>query len=317
MQRKNGNQLLLVGGLTAAIVIGLGISGLDGNRVGFSAEPALAQSTTAQPTYKVGQTIVVRVAGRYYLSTINRVRQQNGATAIDYSWRQGNRRGSGSTVPAFFKDSVFTVEEAARRGLTLANAPSPTPASSTPATPSPQVSPIGSATPPQSSGANRCPGLQTGLTNAEIDEILRVHNAARAAVKVPPLTWNCKLAEFSQAWANRDVWGHSSGADRRNVISGSYVGENLAAAAPATQPIATSGPTDWWDEKQFWNNSAKACEPGKVCGHYTQMVWRATTEIGCGLNRKSSALGSQWQGNSAYLACTYNPGGNYNGEAPY
>ncbi len=155
------------------------------------------------------------------------------------------------------------------------------------------------------------------LTSAEIQEILRVHNAARAEVNVPPLKWNCKLADFAQDWVNKDVWGHSSSEDRQKIILGSYSGENLAAAAPSSQNIATNGPTGWWQEKAFWNSESVSCQSGKVCGHYTQMVWRDTTEVGCGLNRKSSAMGGEWTQNSVYLSCVYNPGGNISGRKPF
>lgn len=156
------------------------------------------------------------------------------------------------------------------------------------------------------------------LTSAEIQEILRVHNAARAEVNVPPLKWNCKLADFAQNWVNRDVWGHSSSEDRQKIILGSYSGENLAAAAPSSENIVvTNGPTGWWQEKAFWNSDSVSCQAGKVCGHYTQMVWRDTTEVGCGINRKSSAMGGEWAQNSVYLSCVYNPGGNISGRRPF
>lgn len=169
--------------------------------------------------------------------------------------------------------------------------------------------------------SGRCPGQATSLTEAEIDEILRIHTAARAEVNLSPLIWNCKMADFSQKWVDQGksakALKHSSTKERRKVILGSDLGENLASAAPKTSPIATSGTTGWRDEKKHWDNAKKICKAGKVCGHYTQMVWRNTTEIGCGVNREASVLGAKWQGNSAYLACTYNPGGNYPGEAPY
>jgi Cysteine-rich secretory protein family len=149
------------------------------------------------------------------------------------------------------------------------------------------------------------------LTDTEIQTILDIHNKARAEVGVAPLVWNCKLADYAQRWVNKDVWNHSSNQELSQIIPGSRSGENLAVAAPATQPIATIGPLDWLAEKKFWNNKAGQCKAGKVCTHYTQVVWQKTTQIGCGLNRKSNAMGSQWSQNALYLSCIYNPAGNF------
>ncbi len=153
------------------------------------------------------------------------------------------------------------------------------------------------------------------LTDSDVQTILDIHNKARAEVGVAPLVWNCKLADYAQRWVNKDLWAHSSNQDRNQIIPGSPSGENIAAAAPATQPIATIGPLDWLSEKKFWDPKAGQCKAGKVCTHYTQVVWQKTTQIGCGVNRKSSAMGSQWSQNSLYLSCVYNPAGNYSDAA--
>lgn len=176
--------------------------------------------------------------------------------------------------------------------------------------PTPQPKPA--QTPAPQTGGNKNCG---SMSDAEIAEILKVHNAARAAVGTPPLKWNCALANFAQNWANKDLWGHSTGTQRENIIPGVYAGENLSADAnPGT--TLTQMMQGWLEEKPNWNNGAKTCTPGTVCGHYTQMVWRQTTDIGCGINRKSSTMGDEWKGQASYLVCNYSPGGN-NGNAAW
>lgn len=161
-------------------------------------------------------------------------------------------------------------------------------------------------------GSTRCSGVKTPLSDAEIDEILRVHNAARAAVGSPAVTWNCKLAEFAQSWADKDVFEHSNENDQKDILGEDIAGENLSADADAST-VVKKMLQGWLDEKPNWNNAAKTCAAGKVCGHYTQMVWKTTTQVGCGINRKASVMGDPWKGTTTYLVCNYFPGGN-NGE---
>ena len=54
-------------------------------------------------------------------------------------------------------------------------------------------------------------------------------------------------------------------------------------------------------------------------GHYTQMVWRTTKEVGCATASGSGSV-SQAQGGGSgevvYLVCRYSPPGNMQGERP-
>ena len=52
------------------------------------------------------------------------------------------------------------------------------------------------------------------------------------------------------------------------------------------------------------------CAAGKVCGHYTQVVWRDSTAIGC-------ARVDCNNGGGVFITCNYNPPGNYVGRSPY
>jgi pathogenesis-related protein 1 len=139
-----------------------------------------------------------------------------------------------------------------------------------------------------------CPGAN-GLTATEIDGILDAHNNARADVGLPKIKWSCKLADFAQEWAKRGIFEHRTG---------SVYGENIFVAAD-TNALPAGGVRFWLTEKSFWNNSTAACRSGKVCTHYTQIVWKKTTEVGCGINRSASG---KWK---LMLVCNYNPAGNF------
>ncbi len=138
----------------------------------------------------------------------------------------------------------------------------------------------------------------TELTETEISEILEVHNKARADVDLPPLTWNWKLAVMAQGWVNRGVFEHSPK---------SNFGENIAAHSANTSPIVSI--KSWLLEKSFWDNTAAKCQTGKSCYHYTQVVWKSTTAVGCGINRNASGKMKM------LLVCNYDPAGNFAGPA--
>jgi len=142
---------------------------------------------------------------------------------------------------------------------------------------------------------------QSSSLTEEQQEILDTHNRLRAEVSVPPLAWSDELAAFAQEWANQ-----LSGEDgiRHRGEGGSGTGENIAAGNSVSRMLSL-----WADEKDDYNDSTGTCYSGRECRHYTQMVWRNTTQVGCGLapHRRYGGV----------LVCNYSPPGNYIGQRPY
>jgi len=64
----------------------------------------------------------------------------------------------------------------------------------------------------------------------------------------------------------------------------------------------------WYDEKSDYTYASMACVEGKMCGHYTQVVWAQTTQVGCAWNRCPDFH---------ILVCDYSPIGNVVGSKPY
>ncbi|MBX3283178.1 MAG: hypothetical protein KF756_11945 [Acidobacteria bacterium] len=152
--------------------------------------------------------------------------------------------------------------------------------------------------PTGSTSTQKC-SLESELTEAERDAILTAHNEARKTLNLPALKWDCGLASFAQAWANAGRFRH------RDDPS---VGENLFVSTNSEEPIASVVP-DWLDEKVNYVVRTGECKPDTVCTHYSQVMWRETTLVGCGINRK---LAGKW---SVLVVCNYSPAGNTGGPA--
>ena len=131
-----------------------------------------------------------------------------------------------------------------------------------------------------------------GATASEIQQWLDNHNSKRQLHQVGPVTWSATVAASAQNYANTCPDGHS----------GSGYGENLAWA---TYPASIETVTSWWySEESQYDYANPGWQSGT--GHFTQMVWKGTTEIGCGMAQCSS-------GNRGYpyvWVCQYNPPGN-------
>merc|ERR1719369_1013632 len=146
-----------------------------------------------------------------------------------------------------------------------------------------------------------------GVTDADIVTILETHNNLRQKVakgeetlgcpggqpgasNMKEMKWNCELAEVAQAWAEQCVGGHD-GYDDRKICNQDYtVGQNVYQAWNSELAAEWATATEaWYSEVKdmppslvdsFGDNT---CATGGVIGHYTQVVWAETYEVGCGV----------------------------------
>jgi pathogenesis-related protein 1 len=141
-------------------------------------------------------------------------------------------------------------------------------------------------------------------------EMVAAHNRWRAQVGVPDIAYSDTLAVSAQAWVdnlkdtNQCKMRHSNG----------NLGENLFwAGAWSNGPMQDVSSTQvvdaWGKEKQNYNYADNSCASGAVCGHYTQVVWKNSTSVGCGV--------AVCRDNTQVWACQYAPAGNYVGQKPY
>lgn len=147
---------------------------------------------------------------------------------------------------------------------------------------------------------------------AALAGITAAHNEVRAMVGVPPLSWDPALAVIAQGWAEQcvDVAAPAGLIDHnpgRSDTYPQYVGENIYGSTAAT--AGTAAVSSWASEGAYWHNDTATCDAGRVCGHYTQVVWRTTTKVGCGVY-DCPALTFGYS-----IVCNYAPGGNSGGPA--
>ncbi|KAM3173476.1 hypothetical protein ACTXT7_012428 [Hymenolepis weldensis] len=113
--------------------------------------------------------------------------------------------------------------------------------------------------------------------------------------KIKDLKWNTELEASAQRHADRCQFQHDSSADRKTA-EWWWVGQNIAYSSSIAQNVKM-----WFEEYKDYNYSYNYCSG--VCGHYTQLVWANTTDVGCGVS-KCSFSGF----NAIFVVCNYGPG---------
>ena len=149
----------------------------------------------------------------------------------------------------------------------------------------------------------------------EPSRILSAHNITRKEANITPLTYSKTLADSAQKWSEelqRDKceMRHDPNTDYgENLYWASQTGGELKNELIATPETVVGY---WAEEKTDYNYTKNSCAPGKQCGHYTQIVWAETTQVGCGVSvcQNGDTQKEIW-------VCRYNPRGNYFGEKPY
>ncbi|MBL0164961.1 MAG: hypothetical protein IPP82_15285 [Xanthomonadales bacterium] len=144
---------------------------------------------------------------------------------------------------------------------------------------------------------------------------LQLHNCARKTVipraspAIPLMRWASDLQTTAQSYSNQCNYQHSGAAG---------LGESIAAYAPFNANASTLAAQDWASEQPYYTYATHACAAGHQCGHYTQIVWRSSVELGCGVTNCSvnSPFGATFP-NWTFVVCNYRPPGNFSGQFPY
>jgi pathogenesis-related protein 1 len=156
--------------------------------------------------------------------------------------------------------------------------------------------------------AGRAGSRADGFTRAQADELVRAHNAWRQRAGVLSLRWAADLAARAQA---RAEYLAAHGCLIEHGLLPEDVGENLYHAGPLHAEgrkdelfaVTPAQVVDTWGaESADYSAAQDTCARNRQCGHYTQIVWTITEEVGCGMS-VCPTLGQVW-------VCNYRPKGN-------
>tara|TARA_B110000259_G_scaffold161255_1_gene185234 strand:+ start:82 stop:630 length:549 start_codon:yes stop_codon:yes gene_type:complete len=156
----------------------------------------------------------------------------------------------------------------------------------------------------------------SSLSEEDIVLALKAHNDARKEVGVPNLSWSKTLEADALKWAKtmaeKEEMFHSSNESRPNQ------GENLAYAYSNVNGESVFSLTPALDASNGWYNEINDYTYAEIgsdvnanvmIGHYTQMIWSTTTEVGIAVAISDTG--------KVYVAARYSPPGNWVGSHPY
>ncbi|RUS71314.1 hypothetical protein EGW08_020922 [Elysia chlorotica] len=134
---------------------------------------------------------------------------------------------------------------------------------------------------------------------------LKAHNDRRKKHGVPPMKLNNDLNKYAQEWADHLVKTSTFQHSNCTLSNGERVGENIAqkwssAGADFTGEEATEM---WYSEISKHDYKS---EQSMGTGHFTQVVWKDSVELGLGKAKSSDG--------KCFVVGSYRPAGNFIGQ---
>ncbi|XP_066936330.1 uncharacterized protein [Clytia hemisphaerica] len=152
------------------------------------------------------------------------------------------------------------------------------------------------------------PSSGTGPRDSLLSECFEKHNVYRSRHRMTdPLSWDNALQRSAQLYAEELArtknFKHSSDlADKGENLYYGYSSGRVTKEGRCTRALDL-----WYDEIKDYNFSTGTGTPGKMIGHFTQMVWKDSKRIGIGMaiSRDQTHI---------YVVAHYAPKGNYIGQ---
>jgi Cysteine-rich secretory protein family len=139
------------------------------------------------------------------------------------------------------------------------------------------------------------PSASFTVPSALIGSTLNSTNHFRDQHNARPLTWNTSLAEAASSWGSQCQWQHSGGP----------TGENLALGY-----LDMTTAIDAWGKERARYDFKAPTGFSEETGHFTQLVWKETTSVGCAAVDCSGKNGLK----GYVTVCEYWPAGNVVGQ---
>ena len=148
--------------------------------------------------------------------------------------------------------------------------------------------------------------VSTSVSSDYQQGILDSHNIHRQNASVPDLTWSDDMAAIAAQIAASCVYAHDTSA------GGGGYGQNIGAGAPPSGIPAMITDEMYNGEINFY--PAYGVEPDmsnfEKWGHYSQIVWKSTTAVGCATQYCPGGLANTGGNVSPYFTvCNYSPPG--------
>ncbi len=152
----------------------------------------------------------------------------------------------------------------------------------------------------------------------DVEAMTKAHNNLRKKHNSPSLTYSKSLENAAKKWAAHLQTGGCTMVHSQGAVG--PTGENLYWASASKKATAKDAKGNWiwqnslqninesavvqawYDEVQWYDYETNRCEKGQMCGHFTQVVWNMTTELGCA----AMACADR----SQVWVCEYAPAGN-------
>lgn len=139
------------------------------------------------------------------------------------------------------------------------------------------------------------------------NDVLTRHNLYRSQHRAPNLVRHAELEgiaqSYSQTLAKLGYLVHSD-----NKLDEEYIGENLYAGyyMGSSSSVGNDAVDLWYSESKNYDFNNPGF--GMNTGHFTQVVWKSSLKLGCGVGCNNQSY--------CFVTCNYYPAGNYYGEFP-